>query len=168
MSRNPYRNGCPLTHRSRLIQSYFDEISHDTGKICFGVDDTLRGLELGAVETLIVWENLDVFRHTLRDASGKEVIVHSRPPSNTAINYASAEAKAAAAAAGGVSTNLASIQESDRAKFMDASTGAEMEKVSEPVPLLEWLAENYQQFGAQLEFVTGKHASLFESVEYLK
>jgi peptide subunit release factor 1 (eRF1) len=36
----------------------FDEISHDTGKYCFGVDDTIRGLEMGAVETLIVWENL--------------------------------------------------------------------------------------------------------------
>ena len=38
----------------RLIQRYFDEISQDTSKYCFGIDDTLKALELGAVETLIV------------------------------------------------------------------------------------------------------------------
>merc|ERR1712086_780807 len=42
----------------KLINSYFDQISQDTGKYCFGVDDTLRALEMGAVETLICWENL--------------------------------------------------------------------------------------------------------------
>jgi peptide subunit release factor 1 (eRF1) len=36
------------TWRKKLIQKYFDEISHDTGKYCFGVDDTIRGLEMGA------------------------------------------------------------------------------------------------------------------------
>ena len=39
---------------------FFDEISQDTGKFVFGVGDTLQCLEMGAVETLIVWENLEV------------------------------------------------------------------------------------------------------------
>ena len=43
-----------------MIGKYFDEISQDTGKYCFGVDDTLKALEMGAVETLICWENLDI------------------------------------------------------------------------------------------------------------
>jgi peptide chain release factor subunit 1 len=30
----------------------------------------LKGLELGAIETLIVWENLDITRHVLRNAAG--------------------------------------------------------------------------------------------------
>jgi peptide chain release factor subunit 1 len=51
----------------KLIQKYFDEISQDTGKYCFGVDDTLKGLELGAIETLIVWENLEINRYTLNN-----------------------------------------------------------------------------------------------------
>lgn len=46
----------------RLLQKYFDEINQDTGKYCFMVDDTLKGLDLGAVETLIVWDNLDINR----------------------------------------------------------------------------------------------------------
>ena len=60
----------------KLIQKYFDEISQDTGKYCFGIEDTLKGLEMGAVETLIVWENLDMTRYTLRNAAGG----NSSPP----------------------------------------------------------------------------------------
>jgi peptide chain release factor subunit 1 len=59
-----------FVQEKKLIQKYFDEISQDTGKYCFGIDDTLKALELGAVETLIVWENLDVTRHFLRNAAG--------------------------------------------------------------------------------------------------
>ena len=46
---------------------YFDEISQDTGKYCFGVDDTLRALEMGAVDILIVWENIDIQRFVLKN-----------------------------------------------------------------------------------------------------
>ena len=59
-----------FVQEKKLIQKYFDEISQDTGKYCFGVDDTLKCLELGAAETLIVWENLDITRHVLRNAAG--------------------------------------------------------------------------------------------------
>ena len=50
----------------KLITQFFEEISQDTGKYCFGVVDTLHALELGAVETLIVWENLEVNRYVLK------------------------------------------------------------------------------------------------------
>jgi peptide chain release factor subunit 1 len=46
---------------------YFDEISQDTGKYCFGVDDTLKALEMGAVDILIVWENIDIQRFVLKN-----------------------------------------------------------------------------------------------------
>jgi hypothetical protein len=44
-------------------------------------------------------------------------------------------------------------QETDCEKFVDKSTGLEME---EPQPLLEWSAEKYKDFGANLEFVTNR------------
>lgn len=47
----------------KLIGAFFDEISRDTGKYVFGHSDTLMGLEMGAVEILICWENLDVTRY---------------------------------------------------------------------------------------------------------
>lgn len=62
----------------KLIGGYFDEISQDTGKYVFGVVDTLHALEMGAVETLICWENLDITRFRLKTGSGEEKIVHLR------------------------------------------------------------------------------------------
>ncbi|KAF5372888.1 hypothetical protein D9758_001511 [Tetrapyrgos nigripes] len=116
-----------FVQEKKLIQKYFDEISQDTGKYCFGIDDTLKALELGAVETLIVWENLDIMRYTLRNAAGEENVV-----------YSSKE------------------HEKDNEKFIDKSTGLEMEQAEEPQPLLEWFAEKYKEFGANLEFVTNR------------
>ncbi|CAI9717776.1 eukaryotic peptide chain release factor subunit 1 [Octopus vulgaris] len=64
----------------KLIGRYFDEISQDTGKYCFGVDDTLKALEMGAVDILIVWENLDITRYILKNHStDEEKILHLRP-----------------------------------------------------------------------------------------
>lgn len=59
-----------FVQEKRLIQRYFDEIALDTGKFCFGINDTLKALDMGAVEKLIVWENLDVMRHELKNAAG--------------------------------------------------------------------------------------------------
>ena len=64
----------------KLIGRYFDEISQDTGKYCFGVEDTLKGLELGSVETLICWENLDIQRYVLKNhTNGTDTVLHLTP-----------------------------------------------------------------------------------------
>lgn len=42
----------------------------DTGKYVFGVKDTLQGLEMGAIEVLICWENLDIMRYKLKNNLG--------------------------------------------------------------------------------------------------
>lgn len=54
-----------FVQEKRLISRFFDEISQDTSKYTFGVKDTLSCLDMGAVETLIVWESLDVQRVTV-------------------------------------------------------------------------------------------------------
>jgi len=59
----------------KLISKYFDEIAQDSGKYCFGVKDTLYALDLGAVETLIVWEGLETNRYQLRNNSTGELKV---------------------------------------------------------------------------------------------
>jgi len=111
----------------KLINSYFDQISQDTGKYCFGVEDTLRALEMGAVETLICWENLDIQRYSLKNhASGEQKILH-----------------------------LTTEQEKDKTHFTDKETGVELE-LEESMPFLEWLANNYKSFGATLEIITDR------------
>ncbi|KAK6541693.1 Polypeptide release factor (eRF1) in translation termination [Orbilia ellipsospora] len=110
----------------KLINRYFDEISQDTGRVCYGIEDTLKALELGACETLIVFENLDITRWVLKSSVGEEFILHTNK-----------------------------LQEQDRSKFMDKESGQEME-VAEQAPFLEWLAEKYKDFGATLEFVSDR------------
>jgi peptide chain release factor subunit 1 len=59
----------------RLISRFFEEISQDSGKYVFGVKDTLMCLDMGAVETLIVWEALDVDRYELLNTATQKVEV---------------------------------------------------------------------------------------------
>merc|ERR1712072_1549832 len=111
----------------KLIGRYFDEISQDTGKFCFGVDDTMKALEMGAVETLIIWENLDIQRISLKNHEAEEDKI----------------------------LLLNSEQEKDKTLYTDQETGVEME-LEENMPLLEWLANNYKKFGAGLEIITDR------------
>ena len=62
----PFLDSCSYLSLPIYAGRYFDEISQDTGKYCFGVEDTLKALEMGAVEILIVYENLDTMRYILR------------------------------------------------------------------------------------------------------
>eukprot|EP00118_Oscarella_pearsei_P028635 m.2595 g.2595 ORF g.2595 m.2595 type:complete len:443 (+) comp8787_c0_seq1:156-1484(+) len=111
----------------KLIGKYFDEISQDTGKFCFGVDDSLKALEMGCVDILIVWENLAITRFILKNhQTDEEKVIHLRPD-----------------------------QEQDKTMFLDKSTGVEMELVDK-MPLIEWLANNYKRFGAALEIITDR------------
>ncbi|PWN37188.1 putative eukaryotic translational release factor 1 [Meira miltonrushii] len=116
-----------FVQEKRLIQKYFDEISQETGKYCFGIEDTFKALDLGAVEILIVWENLEIMRYVLKDSEGSQHVLM-----------------------------LTKEQEQDQSRFIDKATGVDMEQVEEPQSLLEWLAENYRQFGTNLEFVTDR------------
>ncbi|KAF6167246.1 hypothetical protein GIB67_005071 [Kingdonia uniflora] len=116
-----------VVDEKRLIGKYFEEISQDTGKYVFGVDDTLKALEMGAVETLIVWENLDINRFELKNSITGEIVIK----------------------------HLNKEQETDQSNFKDSTSNAELE-VQEKLSLLEWFANEYKKFGCTLEFVTNK------------
>ncbi|PIA59190.1 hypothetical protein AQUCO_00400218v1 [Aquilegia coerulea] len=49
-----------LFQKKRLMSQYLKQVSHAADKYVIRVDDTLKALEMGAVETLIVWENMDI------------------------------------------------------------------------------------------------------------
>ena len=116
-----------FVQEKKLIGKYFEEISQDTGRICYGVDDTLKALELGAVEILIVYENLEMNRWVLKSANGSETVIYT--------------------------TKFQ--EENNRELFVDKETGIEMETVDQ-MPFLEWLAESYKDFGTNLEFVSDR------------
>jgi len=111
----------------KLISQFFDEIAQDSGKYCFGVDDTLKALEIGAVESLLVYENLETQRLVLKNnSSGEEKIV-----------YFSKE------------------QMANQNNFRDEPSGTDLETI-DSISLLEWFANNYKKFGAKLEIVTNR------------
>merc|ERR1711937_681040 len=58
----PALGNVKFIHEKKPIGQYFEEIAQDSGKYCFGVEDTLKALEMGAVETLMCWEDLPTYR----------------------------------------------------------------------------------------------------------
>lgn len=102
-----------LVKQKKMMSKFFEEIGLDSGKICYGVNDTLEALKSGAVQQLIIWEDLAIQRCTLLNtATGEERIVHG-------INVV-------------------------------ADAGWE---IKESDTLLNWLVENFNQFGCDLELV---------------
>jgi len=111
----------------KLISKFFEEISQDSGKYCYGVKDTFSALEIGAVETLVVWENLEFTRYNAKHPStGEEKVLI-----------------------------LSKDQEKEKNWFRDEVNQVDWEILTKE-SLLEWFAENYKKFGAVLEFVTNK------------
>lgn len=43
-----------------MIRKFMENIDLDTGLVCFGVNETMKCLKDLAVETLIVYEDLDI------------------------------------------------------------------------------------------------------------
>mmetsp|Transcript_36009 Transcript_36009/g.46427 ORF Transcript_36009/g.46427 Transcript_36009/m.46427 type:complete len:369 (-) Transcript_36009:313-1419(-) len=61
-----------LVQEKRLLQSWYHEVAVDSGKYCFMMEDTIAALEQGAVQTLLIWENINLDRLVLRNQSTKE------------------------------------------------------------------------------------------------
>lgn len=119
--------GVKFVQEKKIITKYFEEVALDTGKVCYGIQDTLKALDMGAVELLLVYEGLELSRVVIKNPHNDEVVTHFLTP-----------------------------QEEKQDKFFrDAATGNEL-VVVERTPLTEWLALNYKSFGTKLEFVTNK------------
>lgn len=116
-----------FVQEKKLIQKFFECIQLDNRMYCYGVENTLTAFENGAVDTLIIYENLEVSRFVLKNPNtGLETIVHATPE-----------------------------KEKEPTFLRDADSGVELEVV-QSVPLSEWFTEVYAQRGAKLEFVTNR------------
>lgn len=116
-----------VLNEKRVIGNLFKEIGQDTGKFVLGVDDTVKALEMGAIHTLIVWEDLDINRYELKDSVTNDIVVK----------------------------HLNKRQEADPSNFKDSAAASEL-KVEDKMVLLEWLVDLYKQFGCSLEIVADK------------
>jgi len=125
-----------FVQEKKILSKFFEEISTDSGLVVFGVHDTMKVLETGAIETLLIYENMDIHR----------LILKNKEDESTSIIY------------------LATDQLADPKHYRDANTRAELETV-ESVQLSEWIAENYVNFGASLQFITDKSSEGFQFVK---
>jgi len=125
-----------FVQEKKILSKFFEEISTDSGLVVFGVSDTMKVLETGAIETLLLYENLDIHRVTLKNKEDE----------STNIIYLNTE------------------QLSDPKYYRDSNTRAELETV-EVIQLSEWIAENYVNFGASLQFITDKSSEGFQFVK---
>lgn len=110
----------------KLIDGFMQEIALDSGKYVFGVEDTIKALENGAVSKLIVWEELDIMKFTLTNPNtGEKKFLY-----------------------------LTHEQAKDQNRFIDKKDDTKYEV--ESMNVLEWLADTYKDMNCSMEFVTNK------------
>lgn len=125
-----------FVQEKQTLSKFYEEISMDSGMVVFGVADTIKVLEAGAIDTLLVYENMDMWR----------VVLMNKETESTSTIF------------------LTTDQLSDPKYYKDVITNAELEPI-ETMQLTEWLAENYNNFGATLNFVTDKSSEGFQFVK---
>ena len=64
----------------KLVSKFFEEIALDTNMIVFGVEDTMKALEMGALETVLLFEDLDITRFVIKNPiKGETKILYLNP-----------------------------------------------------------------------------------------
>jgi len=125
LSREALQN-VKFVREKKLLNEFMEQIARDTNKYCFGFRDTIRALTMGAVETIIVWENLDIVRIIIENPNtkeNKELFLTPREVEKT------------------------EWQKDDKGTTLD---------IKEQGEFLEWLANQYKNFGAKLEFISDR------------
>jgi peptide chain release factor subunit 1 len=125
----------------QLISGFFDHIALGDNMVIFGVQDTMKLVESGAVGKIICFEDLNYIRIRLRNTENGNI----------------------------VSCYLKPEQLTNPDIYKDKDSGAVLEKMeeddNEPSLLPEWLSIHYKDYGCEIEFVTDKSP---EGTQFLK
>ena len=116
-----------FVEEKKLITNFFTEISLDTGMIVFGVADTMKAVEMSAIDKVLLYEDIEYMRYVIKN-----------PVSGETKTY-----------------YLTKAQEEDPKYFKDVDSGIDMEVV-ESEPLCDWLCVHYGDFGANIELISDK------------
>ena len=68
-----------LVQEKKLLQFFFEEIAQDTDKYSYSVNETIKALEMDAIETLIIWDNSDISRIVIKDLDNQEKVLYLTP-----------------------------------------------------------------------------------------
>lgn len=125
-----------FVHEKKVIGRFFEAISLDTGMIVFGVEDTMKALELENLESLLLFDNIEITRYEIKNPSTGDVKVFF----------------------------LNATQEQEDKYFKDPETGVDLEVVSSE-QLGDWLCLNYKSKRVKLDFITDKSPDGFQFVK---
>lgn len=64
-----------FVHEKKILTRFYDEIAKDTGKYVFGIKDTIEAMENGTIDTLIIHDELDFHRLSLKKQKTEELSV---------------------------------------------------------------------------------------------
>ena len=125
-------------HEKQILDKFFEDISKEGGKTCYGYIETLKSLEAGAVETLIVYEDLPLTRWRLVDPAGGTF-----PPAKTLLIGVAEE-------------HVVFTKDPNEQPSQESANPGEKLTVVDSMALTEWFTDNYTRYGAQLEFVSDR------------
>eukprot|EP01083_Nonionella_stella_P301912 1038446_1 len=115
-----------LIREKELLTKFMLRVKYDD-KCCFGVENTMRALEIGAIKTLIVWEELSLVRAVFQKETNDQ---HK-------ILFVSPEIW------------------KQREQRMGAHAW-QTRSIVDKADLLKWLVDHYMDYHVQLELVTDK------------
>jgi peptide chain release factor subunit 1 len=118
-------SGIKLIQEQQVIGKMYEEINMDTGKIVYGVEDTMRVFLDGAVERLICFDNMPEYRVTVVD----------KRDGSKSIKY----------------LKQAQITEFFNKELHPENEDFD---IDEKEALVDWLAEHHRDFGSDIVFVT--------------
>ena len=65
-----------FVQEKKLITKFLQEISMDTGMVVFGVNESIQALESGALETIMLFEDIEIVRYEIKNTFKDEIKVH--------------------------------------------------------------------------------------------
>jgi peptide chain release factor subunit 1 len=116
-----------LVKEQNVIGKFYEMLNIDHEKIIYGIIDTMRALEDGVVQKLILFDDMEQLRVVLKKQSDDEPVIRFMKPAELVADGA----------------------------LIDEETKEEMDLI-EKEPFVDWMAENYKDFGAELVFVTDR------------
>jgi len=131
--------GVRLVQERELLRQFYQEIAMESGMVCYSASDTMAALELGAVRTLIVWDELPLLRVRKLDPTTRTESVAICNPDQVHCKASSQD-----------------VENQSVEEARDKSSGSQPRlEVVEVTPLCEYLAEHFRKWGVSgLEFVS--------------
>lgn len=123
----PDLQDCRYTFEKSLLNKFFESISVSEGLYAFSPSDTIFALEAGAVETLLVWNELKVVRQELvQPATGNSKVIYKFELHVTTDEFTA-----------------------------DGNSDEDRWEIKSSISLLDWILEHYQEFGSDVQVISG-------------